>query len=144
MKKIVLSLLLVSSIGFAQNNEKENLKRNEEAAAKVGEEKPDGWKKGGTFSLIGNQSSFNNWLAGGQSNIAGNILVNYDFNYKKGDWSWDNKVLAGYGITKLKGADLQKSDDRLEYNSLLGKKASGYWYYSAFFNFKTQMDTELV
>lgn len=143
MKKIVVSLLLVSSIGFTQNNEKENLKKNEEAVAKVGEEKPDGWKKGGTFSLIGNQSSFNNWLAGGQSNIAGNILVNYDFNYKKGDWSWDNKVLAGYGITKLKGEDLQKSDDRLEYNSLLGKKATGYWYYSAFLNFKTQMDTGL-
>ena len=28
-------------------------------------------------------------------------------------------------------------------NSLLGKKASGEWFYSAFFNFKTQMDTGL-
>ena len=143
MKKIVLSLLLVSTLGFAQDTEKENLKRTEEAAAKVGEDKPDGWAKAGTFSLIGNQSTFNNWLAGGQSNIAGNLLVNYDFNYKKADWSWDNKLMAGYGLTKLKDADMQKSDDRLQFNSLLGKKASGYWYYSAFLNFKTQMDTGL-
>ena len=38
---------------------------------------------------------------------------------------------------------LKKTDDRLEFNSLLGKKASGEWFYSAFFNFKTQMDTGL-
>nr|BFF39673.1 hypothetical protein BACY1_14780 [Tenacibaculum mesophilum] len=39
---------------------------------------------------------------------------------------------------------MQKTDDRLELNSLLGKKASGYWYYSAFFNFKTQMSSTYV
>jgi hypothetical protein len=138
MKKLLLSLLLVSSIVLAQDSEKETLKGTEEVAAKVGIEKPDGWIKSGTFSLIGNQTTFNNWLAGGQSSLSGNLLVNYDFNYKKGDWSWDNKLMAGYGITKLKDADLQKSDDRLQFNSLLG-----LWYYSAFFNFKTQMDTGL-
>lgn len=143
MKKIVLSLLLVSAFGFAQDNEKENLKKTEEAAAKVGEDKPDGWLKVGTFSLIGNQASYNNWLAGGQSSLAGNLLINYDFNYKKEDWSWDNKLIVGYGLTKLKDQEMQKSDDRLLFNSLLGKKASGYWYYSAFLNFKTQMDTGL-
>ncbi|MBA4135512.1 MAG: hypothetical protein C0525_12370, partial [Flavobacterium sp.] len=37
--------------------------------------------------------------------------------------------------------DLQKTDDRFEFNSLLGKKASGEWYYSFFFNFKTQFDS---
>jgi hypothetical protein len=140
MKKLVLSLLLVSTSTFAQNNEKEMLKKTEEAAAKVEEETPDGWAKGGTFSLIGNQATFNNWLAGGQSNISANLLVNYDFNYKKGDWKFDNKVIAAYGITKIDGANLQKSDDRLQFNSLLGKKVSGDWYYSAFFNFRTQMD----
>lgn len=143
MKKILISLLWVSAIGFAQDNEKDNLKKTEEAAAKVGEEKPDGWIKAGTFSLIGNQASYNNWLAGGQSSIAGNLLINYDFNYKKADWSWDNKLIVGYGLTKLKDQDMQKSDDRFLFNSLLGKKASGYWYYSAFFNFKTQLDTGL-
>ena len=56
---------------------------------------------------------------------------------------WDNKIIAAYGLTKLKGQDATKSDDRLEFTSLLGKKASGEWFYSAFFNFKTQMDTGL-
>tara|TARA_B110000503_G_scaffold116310_1_gene175304 strand:- start:54 stop:902 length:849 start_codon:yes stop_codon:yes gene_type:complete len=129
MKKIIFGLLLVTSFAFSQDT-----------TADVNQ---DGWKKSGTFSFIGNQATFNNWLAGGQSSLSGNILVNYDFNYKKGDWSLDNKIMAGYGITKLKEADIQKSDDRIEFNSLLGKKASGLWFYSAFFNFKTQLDTGL-
>jgi hypothetical protein len=140
MKKILFSSLFIFTltISFAQVNEKELLKKNEEAAAKIVEEKPNGWVKKGTFTFLANQATFNNWLAGGQSNISGNIGLNYDFNYKKNTFNWDNKIIAGYGITKIKGQDLQKSDDRLIYNSLAGKKAGGYWYYSAFFNFQSQ------
>ncbi len=144
MKKIVLfaSLILALNISFAQENEKELLKKTEEALAnKLKEAKPNGWKKGGTFSFLANQATFNNWLAGGQSNIAGNIGVNYNANYTKNDWTWDNQFIAGYGLTKIKDAEVQKSDDRLQINSLLGKKAGGYWYYSMFANFKTQLDS---
>ena len=101
------------------------------------------WTRKGVFTFLANQSSFDNWLAGGQNNFAGNANINYDFNYKNGDWNWDNKIIAAYGLTKIKGADTQKTDDRIEFNSLLGKKATGNWFYSAFFNFKTQMDTGL-
>jgi hypothetical protein len=143
MKRIVLTIVVTfvfNSIS-AQVNEKELLKKNEEAAAKLKEEKPNGWSKKGTFTFLANQATFNNWLAGGQSNISGNIGLNYDFNYKSDTWNWDNKLIAGYGLTKIKGQDVQKSDDRLVFNSLAGKKASGYWYYSAFFNFQTQFDS---
>ena len=87
------------------------------------------------FTVLLNQANFNNWLAGGQSSISGNAGLKYDFNYKSDTWTWDNKLNANYGLTKLKGQNLQKTDDRLEFNSLLGKKASGEWYYSAFFQF---------
>lgn len=98
------------------------------------------WTTKGNISFLFNQSAFNNWVAGGENNIAGNLGVNYDFNYKKNDWSWDNKIIAAYGIVRTKNSAFEKkTDDRLELNSLLGKKASGYWYYSAFLNFKTQM-----
>lgn len=97
------------------------------------------WTTKGNASLLFNQSNFNNWVAGGENNISGNVGVNYDFNYKKDDYSWDNKIIASYGIVKTKNTSYaKKTDDRLELNSLLGKKASGYWYYSAFLNFKTQ------
>lgn len=99
------------------------------------------WIKKGNIAILGSQSSFSQWQAGGSNNLAINGSLNYDINYKKGDWTWDNKFIAMYGINKLKGQEQQKTDDRLEINSILGKKASGEWYYSAFANFKTQFDT---
>ena len=143
MKKILFSAMFMFAVASisAQVNEKELLKKNEEAAAKMLEEKPMGWTKKGTFTLLANQASFNNWLAGGQNSISGNISGNYDFNYKNENWNWDNKLMGSYGLTKLKGQDLQKSDDRLVFNSLAGRKASGEWFYSLFFNFQTQFDS---
>jgi hypothetical protein len=143
MKKLALSLALISFsfVLNAQTSEKENLKKNEEALKKTQEEKPNGWVKKGTFSFLANQATFNNWLAGGQSNVSGNIGLNYDFNYKHDNITWDNKLIAGYGLTKIKDQEMQKTDDRVEFNSLIGKKAFGNWYYSAFFNFKTQFDS---
>lgn len=97
------------------------------------------WTTKGDASVLFNQSTFDNWLAGGENNISGNVAVNYDFNYKKDDWAWDNKIIASYGIVKTKtSAFAKKTDDRFEINSVLGKQASGNWYYSAFLNFRTQ------
>ena len=59
------------------------------------------WAKVGTFSFLVNQSSFDNWIAGGVSNISGAIGVNYDFNYSKANWSWDNKIIVAFGITNI-------------------------------------------
>ncbi|WP_293875472.1 DUF3078 domain-containing protein [Flavobacterium sp.] len=143
MKNIVLSIAFALTLTTvaAQVNEKELLKKNEEAAAKLKVEKPNGWVKKGTFTLLANQANFNNWLAGGQSSISGNLGLNYDFNYKSDTWNWDNKIIAGYGLTKLKDQKVQKTDDRFVFNSLAGKKASGEWFYSLFFNFQTQFDS---
>lgn len=101
------------------------------------------WVMKGNIAVLGSQSSFSQWQAGGSNNLAVNGSLNYDINYKKNDWVWDNKLIASYGINKLKGEEKRKTDDRLELNSLLGKKAKGNWYYSAFMNFKTQFDTGL-
>jgi hypothetical protein len=104
----------------------------------------EGWAKGGNVSILFNQAAFNHeWTGGGVSNIAGNLSVSYDMNYKKGKVSWDNKLLADYGLTKLKDDDFtRKTNDRLEINSVFGKRIKeSLWYYSAFINFKTQMDS---
>jgi hypothetical protein len=96
--------------------------------------------------LLFNQSSYNKqWLGGGTSNIAGNFGLNYDLNYKKDDVVWDNKFILAYGLSKIKGDEkTAKTDDRLELNSIWGKKSKATnWYYSAYFNFKSQLDTGL-
>lgn len=126
MKKILLiGMMLTSQLFYAQETEVVS---------------DSTWVKKGNIAILGSQSSFSQWQAGGSNNLAINGSLNYDINYKKGDWTWDNKFIAMYGINKLKGQEQQKTDDRLEINSILGKKASGEWYYSAFANFKTQFD----
>jgi len=97
------------------------------------------WTAKGNVSVLASQSTFSNWAAGGENNVSGTGSVNYDFNYKKDDVSWDNKLIASYGLVKTNNSPFEKkTDDRLEFNSLLGKKAQGFWYYSAFLNFRTQ------
>jgi hypothetical protein len=125
MKKLLLTaIILTSAITFAQE-QKEGPK--------------EGWTKKGTITLLFNQSAFSNWVTGGENNVAGNIGVNYDFNYAKGNLTWDNRIIASYGLTKSKNSIFEKkTDDRFEFNTLIGKKSKGYWYYSAFLNFKTQ------
>ncbi|WP_156308014.1 DUF3078 domain-containing protein [Sphingobacterium endophyticum] len=96
------------------------------------------WTIKGENTFLINQSSFSNWAAGGVNSLAGNIILNYDFNYKKDKWSWDNKLLAAYGQTYQKETDWRKNDDRFAINSLLGYQAAEKWLYTFFLNFNTQ------
>jgi hypothetical protein len=126
MKKLILSLAFagISLIGYAQ------------VAPKVDTTKT--WTIHGENTLLINQSSFSNWSSGGVNSVAGNILFNYDFNYKKDLWSWDNKAILGYGLSKQQDVGTRKNDDRIILNSLLGRQASKYWLYTFYANFQTQ------
>lgn len=99
---------------------------------------PKKWSVTGKYSFLFNQSSFSNWTAGGNNTVAGNMTLGYDFNYKKEKWNWDNKVISAYGLSYIDGQGIRKTDDRFEFNSLLGLKSSKLWFFSFFSNFKTQ------
>ena len=141
MKKTLLlvTFLLTIAIVHAQNSEKELITNTEKAVKKLNDTTSSGWKKKGNITFLFNQSNFSNWVAGGENSLSGNLGINYDFNYKKDGLTWDNKILASYGILQTKNSDFEKkTDDRFEFNSIVGKKAFGEWYYSFFANFRTQ------
>lgn len=134
MKKLLLSFFVL--IGFFATAQEEK----EEPA-------PQGWTTEGKFQLLFNQSAFNKeWSGGGTSSVAGNLLLDYNLNYRKGDFTWNNKLLANYGLTKLKGDEFtRKTSDRLEVNSIAGKQLeNSNWYYSFFANFRTQFSKGYV
>ncbi|HUH25595.1 MAG TPA: DUF3078 domain-containing protein, partial [Flavobacterium sp.] len=67
MKKILIGLIFLAVQGaFAQETEVV---------------KDSTWTKKGTISLLGSQSSFSQWQAGGSNNLALNGSLNYDINY---------------------------------------------------------------
>ena len=126
MRNLLLLLsLLLSITAFSQKNQSTN-----DSIVK--------WKKSGKITLLINQSAFSNWQAGGDNNFAGNMNLNYDFNYHNGDWVWDNKILASYGMSYDKIDGTRKTDDRLELNTIVAKEIKNNLGTSFFTNFKTQ------
>ena len=96
------------------------------------------WSGEGRFTFLLNQSSYSNWISGGENTVAANILVNYDFNYKKNNWKWDNKVITSFGSSYINNQGYRKTDDRFEYNSVLAYNTGKSWYFSFYSNFITQ------
>ena len=96
------------------------------------------WKIKGRFGFLFNQSSFSNWASGGENTFAGNLNINYDFNYKKKDINWDTRFISGFGLSHLSEKGWRKTDDRFELNSVSGIKITKYWFFSFLGNFKTQ------
>lgn len=127
MKKIAFLLFLLFSVNFSAQEE---IGKDSISIPK--------WKIHGRFSFIFNQSSFSNWASGGQNTVAGNLNVNYDFNYKSEKVNWDSRIITGYGISYISEKGFRKTDDRFELNTLYGFKTSKYWFFSFIGNFKTQ------
>lgn len=147
MKNFLLCVAFLASTAIiqAQSTEKDLIKKSEEAVKVISDTTANGWSKKGTITFLFNQSTFNNWLAGGESSLAGTLGFNYEFHYKNDNTTWDNRILANYGLLQTKNADFEKkTDDRFEYNSIYGKKAFGNWYYSLILNFRTQFTTGYV
>jgi hypothetical protein len=79
MKKIVIALCLI--FGLQVSAQQEVVKSVEEVVKAVNDTtRTKGWVKKGNISFLFNQSTFENWVAGGENNISGNLGLNYDFN----------------------------------------------------------------
>jgi len=132
MKKIIFTVAILATTitGFAQDAEAE------------AEAPKDGWTKAGNIALLFSQAAFNEeWTGGGTNNYAANLVLAYDANYRKGKLTWDNRIMADYGITKTQDQDFtRKTSDRFELNSIVGRQVNeSNWFYSFFANIRTQM-----
>lgn len=135
MKKIIFIILTltINIVSYSQ------VVDAEKDLKKVYNDTIDGWKKGAVFSLNLSQVSLTNWSAGGQNSISINGLANMFAIYKMKKTSWENYLNLGYGLLKQgKESDFIKTDDKIEFVSKYGKKASKSWYYSALLSFNSQ------
>lgn len=123
MKKLLILLMVLPLVGFSQA---------ESDSTKV-------WKFGGNASINFSQVSLSNWAAGGKSSASGTFLFNSFANYRKGKISWENSLDLGYGLMKEEDSQSVKTDDKIDFSSKFGLKGKGKIFYSALFNFRTQM-----
>ncbi len=98
------------------------------------------WTWRGFFQFNFNQIALANWVAGGESSIAGTALTHYDFTYRNDDSTtrWENSLDIGYGLTRLAESGVRKNDDRIDISTKYSKKATGKFNYSAIASFKSQ------
>lgn len=141
MKKIILLVCFInlSTILYAQPSEKDLIKKTEDVAKTIDDTIKNGWKSKGKVTFLFNQANFSNWVAGGENSFSGNLGLDYKIDYKKDDYTWENRILASYGLLQTQNSNFEKkTDDQVEINSIVAKKAKGYWYYSFLANFRTQ------
>jgi hypothetical protein len=147
MKKLFLLAFVLgfSAVIHAQSSEKDLVKKTEDAAKILDDTINSGWKSKGKITFLFNQANFNNWVAGGENSFSGNLGIDYQINYKKDNYTWDNRLIASYGLLQTQNSSFEKkTDDQVEINSLLAKKAKGLWYYSFLVNFRTQFTAGYV
>ena len=103
------------------------------------DEQPEGWTHKGNLGFNFGQSAYANWAAGGQNAINGQALFNYEIHYLKGNFKWDNTLYTslGYSYFDFKKKPI-KTDDKIEFTSLAGIKATEHLNYSAELAFRSQ------
>ena len=124
MKKVLFTLMMAAlvSASFAQ----------ESAETKA-------WTNKGTVGLNFAQNLYSNWAAGGQNALNWIGVLNYQVNYAKDNFKWDNTLDASLGYSyfnpKMKPI---KTDDKIEFTSLAGLKATEKLNYSLELAFRSQ------
>lgn len=96
------------------------------------------WIKNGFAGLKFTQVSLTNWAAGGNNAVAFDAQANYEANYKKGKHIWNNRIELAYGLSKIKGEGVQKTNDKIYLNTNYGYSIYKNLYASALLNFQTQ------
>ncbi len=135
---LCLSFHVAAQEGLDEVVELHSSIEGEETPADTAEIKP--WKYGGNFSLTFNQVSLTNWVAGGENAISGNAGALFTFGYQKDKVKWENILDLGYGLTRQGEDKMIKNEDKIDFSSKYGRRASEQWFYSSLLGFKTQFD----
>ncbi len=140
---LIPALLSIGCISFLQAQNPAQSLQNAVKGATVTKDPKDTtkmtWKTGGLFNLTFNQAELSNWAAGGdKSALSLNTLLNLYAYYTDGKNSWDNFLLAAYGMTSTTSLGTRKTDDRFDYTSRYGYDLGKKWYLSALLDFRSQ------
>lgn len=96
MKKLLFTCFLaISALAYSQEEKKDSI--------------PSKWNVTGQFTFLFNQSSFSNWKAGGENTVAGNVAIDYDFNFKNKSWNWDNRIRTIFGLSNVMSTGFRKN-----------------------------------
>jgi hypothetical protein len=105
MKKILVILLLISSISILAQDVPDSLLKN-------------GWNMSGVVGLNISQTAFSNWAQGGSNSLAYSAYTNLGGIYFNFPWKWKNRLNLAYGRTYLKDVGYRTTDNDLYFESI--------------------------
>lgn len=101
------------------------------------------WVIGGDGNIGFTQTYIENWKKGGQSAISSLLVLkgfaNYTTSNNKIKWNNNLEIRNGWIRFGEKDSEIQKNDDKIELTSRFSLSAVKNWYYSAEFNYETQL-----
>ena len=153
MKKsifIVAAMMLAGMSAWAQSSDA--LKAAAEAAKEMSEAqteapevvKPKYWEESLKTNIKFGQTSLTNWAAGGDNTVTLQAFIDGNANYKKDDLFWNNRLQLDYGFVYASSKPiLQKSDDRIYFESKLGYKTENMkkFAFTVNYDFRSQFNT---
>jgi hypothetical protein len=153
MKKIIFivaAMMLAGMSAWAQSSDA--LKAAAEAAKEMSEAqteapevvKPKYWEESLKTNIKFGQTSLTNWAAGGDNTVTLQAFIDGNANYKKGDLFWNNRLQLDYGFVYASSKPiLQKSDDRIYFESKLGYKTENMkkFAFTVNYDFRSQFNT---
>ena len=107
-------------------------------------EKPKYWEESLKTNIKFGQTSLTNWAAGGDNTVTLQAFIDGSSNYKKDNVFWNNRLQLDYGFVYASSKPiLQKSDDRIYFESKFGYKNANMknFSFSANYDFKSQFTT---
>lgn len=108
-----------------------NAQESDTSAAKL-------WKAGTVLNASLAQTALSNWAGGGENSLALSGLSNSTVNYQKDKINWENSFEFAYGIIKQGDASVEKSDDKMEIASKLGRELKSHWNLTGNVEFRSQ------
>jgi len=115
----------------------------ESLKATVNNTKPDSlktWKLGSSFNSNFTNTQLSNWAAGGQNALTLTNLVTGFANYKNKNNTWNTNITLGYGINRVGDdkAPFRKSDDKIIFTSVYGRKINKITQFTGLLDFRSQ------
>ncbi len=107
--------------------------------AKTEEEANKNWKKKGSFNLNFSNVGLTNWAGGGQSAISLGAVLSLDAIRETDKSIWNNSLNTSFGVTKINGRSLRKSDDALRLLTQFSRKLNEHWSLSNRLEVNTQI-----
>ena len=96
------------------------------------------WKFGGTYAFNLNESTFTNWVSGGDNQISSTTIIKPLLTFDNNIWSWSTSMDIRHGLQKIGSDKTKKSDDVLKFETKLGRRISKNWKFSGLYLINTQ------